>query len=460
MATLRNAIADARTALINYTPLTDLISADKITFGNSPQKDVMPRIVIEVSGVEYQPTFKEARKSQVFQMDFGVYAKSVDQCTAIMDEVRYALEAYTSADFAIRLVDETFQADVDNNMFGVIFAEFTDSVGDTNTNVAGTGQTLTELIDFYVQETTGVVPAFNATGQPGEGATALWSVRRIADGYTGPLLQVGKPDTVTNTYTDVTDISEADYVDYYVENGYSSQDDSSGDMWHVLRVYDQIGSNDLVYDWQESGTVTTVGPRIGFDCGSYHINFSQTGKGFVSVSQVRYDNFTCIAETAQTSLRKVVFGGAMHPDGQPYDYFALQTWNSNSNHGMYRMMAGNGFNYTDVSTINEILQPAYPGSVDIRRGMGMSRQDAVVTCHTGVNSFKHESVSNVPTAGATCNVGWSADDYNDASSGNDMFMGAVYFSGVFKDNEDLTACTEAFTDEVGYRQHRQVLTSY
>ena len=394
-----------------------------------------------------------------------------------MDEVRQALDTYQSSDFAVRVTDESFQAEVDNVLLGVVVATFQDAAGIPGFDTSA-AETLSAVQEDLAQAQTDLAaaqaaeqalqdqldainnpPAFNATGQPGEGADALWSTRRIADGYTGPLLQVGKPDTVNNTYTDLTDISEADYVDYYVENVYASQDDSSGDMWHVLRVYDQIGSNDLVHDWQESGTVTDAGPRLAFDCGSYHVANAQARAGFVSESQVRYDHFTCIAETAQTSVKKTVFGGAKHPDGHPFDYFAIQTWNSNTNHGLFRMMVGNGTNFTDVSTTNELIQPAYPGSVDIRRGMGLSRQNAVVTSHTGVNSFKHETVPNIPTSGATCHIGWSSDGYNDASSGNDMFMGAVYFSEEFKDTAYLTECTEAFTDAVGYRQHRQVLTN-
>lgn len=477
VVTLRNAILEARAALTGATALTDLVPERNITFGNSPQKDRMPRIVIEVSSAEYEATFTQSRKVQTFTVEYAVYSKSVDTCTAIMDEVRQALDTYQSSDFAVRVTDESFQAEVDNVLLGVVVATFQDAAGipGFDTSAAETliavqedlAQAQTDLAaaqasEQALQDQLDLInnpPAFNATGQPGEGADALWCVRRIAENYTGPLLQVGKPDTVNNVYTDITDISEADYANYYVENQFSSQAGSDGETWHVLRIYDQIGSNDLVYDWQEGGVVTQVGPRLSFDCGSYHVNYAQVGKGFASESQVRYDNFTCISETAQASSRKFTFGGAKHPQNQPYDYFAMQTWNSNSNHGMYRMMVGDSITFTDVSTLTQLIEPAYPGNLDIRRGLGLSRQGSVATCHTGVNSFKHETVTTVPAANSTCHVGWSSDGYNDAASGNDMFMGAVYFSGEFKDTQDLTECTEAFTDAIGYRQHRQVLTN-
>jgi len=58
-----------------------------------------------------------------------VYSKSVDTCTAIMDEVRQALDTYQSSDFAVRVTDESFQAEVDNVLLGVVVATFQDAAG-------------------------------------------------------------------------------------------------------------------------------------------------------------------------------------------------------------------------------------------------------------------------------------------------------------------------------------------
>ena len=486
MATLRQAIIDGRNALVNYTPLTDLISADKITFGNSPQKETMPRIVLEVSGVEYTPTFNEARKAQVFQMDFGVYSKTVDQCTAIMDEVRYALEAYTSADFSIRLVDETFQADVDNNLFGVIFAEFTDSVGDTNTNVAGTGKTLGELaaqdaanttdltvnqlVDFYVQETTGEVPAFNATGQLGEGTDSLWALRVIAEDYTGPLVQVANYDTLSGyTFSEVVDVYEADLGDYYIESGFAHYEANlqDGKTWVVTRIYDQIGNNDLVWDIAEieaESGVVPIAARLAFDAGAYHVAHAENPYGFVSENQVRYDNFTCVVEAISTSqgpsssARKVSFGGAKHPDGQDYDYFALQSYNNYGDAGMYRIMCGNGNTFTDVSEASALVAPVFAGNLDVRRTLSISREGTNVTAHSGINSFFKDNAL-APAAGATCYIGWANNNYHPAGGTGDGFYGAAYISEEYKNNADLTTYSEAFADAIGYRNHRKILTN-
>ena len=125
VVTLRNAILEARAALTGATALTDLVPERNITFGNSPQKDRMPRIVIEVSSAEYAATFTQSRKVQTFTVEYAVYSKSVDTCTAIMDEVRQALDTYQSSDFAVRVTDESFQAEVDNILLGVVVATFT-----------------------------------------------------------------------------------------------------------------------------------------------------------------------------------------------------------------------------------------------------------------------------------------------------------------------------------------------
>ncbi len=129
IVTLRNAILEARAALTGVTAVTDLVPERNITFGNSPQKDTMPRIVIEVSSAEYDATYTQSRKVQTFTVEYAVYSKSVDTCTAIMDEVRHALDAYTSSAFSVRVTDESFQAELDNVLLGVVVATFQDAAG-------------------------------------------------------------------------------------------------------------------------------------------------------------------------------------------------------------------------------------------------------------------------------------------------------------------------------------------
>ena len=127
--TLRQAIIEARKALTDSADVIALVGDLKITFGNSRQADPNPRIVIEVSGSEYTPTFLQSRKVQTFTVEYACYSDSVDECTQIMDAVRVALDTYVSSDFSVRVSDESFQADVDNNLLGVVVATFQDTIG-------------------------------------------------------------------------------------------------------------------------------------------------------------------------------------------------------------------------------------------------------------------------------------------------------------------------------------------
>lgn len=127
--TLRDAIKEARAAIVASSAVTSLVGDLKITFGNSRQADPNPRIVIEVSGSEYTPTFLQSRKVQTFTVEYACYSNSVDECTQIMDAVRVALDTYVSSDFSVRVSDESFQADVDNNLLGVVVATFQDTIG-------------------------------------------------------------------------------------------------------------------------------------------------------------------------------------------------------------------------------------------------------------------------------------------------------------------------------------------
>ena len=143
VVTLRNAILEARAALTSNADLTALVPVAQITYGNSPQKDVMPRIVIEASGTEYDATFMASRKVQTFTLEYAVYSDSVDACTNIMDKMRDALDIYDSSEFSIRVTDESFQAEVDGTLVGVVVATFQDADG-----APGFGAGLTALNDL------------------------------------------------------------------------------------------------------------------------------------------------------------------------------------------------------------------------------------------------------------------------------------------------------------------------
>ena len=108
----------------------DVVPANRISYGNSPQKTVTPRIVLEVSGTTYSPTFDDDRKVRTYTVDYAVYSKSVAECTDIMERIQTVIRQHETGaannglGFDVRLTDETLQAEVDGVLVGVVQATF------------------------------------------------------------------------------------------------------------------------------------------------------------------------------------------------------------------------------------------------------------------------------------------------------------------------------------------------
>ena len=106
----------------------DVVPAQRITYGNSPQKQQKPRIVLEVSGTTYTPTFDDDRKVKTFTVDYAVYSDSVAQCTDVMARIQTVIRQHevpsNGLGFDVRLTDETLQAEVDGVLVGVVQATF------------------------------------------------------------------------------------------------------------------------------------------------------------------------------------------------------------------------------------------------------------------------------------------------------------------------------------------------
>ena len=128
MSGIKDVVKAARLILTEDGDVTDLVPESKISFGNSPQKAVKPRIVIEVSGTTYSPTFYNDREAKTYTIDYAIYSNSVGQCATIMETVQAAIASYpqpsVQVPWTIRLVDETFQAEVDGVLVGVVSATF------------------------------------------------------------------------------------------------------------------------------------------------------------------------------------------------------------------------------------------------------------------------------------------------------------------------------------------------
>lgn len=487
VVTLRNAILEARAALTGAPALTALVPERSITFGNSPQKDLMPRIVIEVSGAEYDATFTQSRKVQTFTVEYAVYSKSVDTCTAIMDEVRQALDTYQSSDFAVRVTDESFQAEVDNVLLGVVVATFQDAAGIPGFDASAAETLIAVQEDLAAaqsdlaqaqadaaaaQESEAALqaqldaintpPAFNATGQVGEDATALWSLRRIAEGYTGPILQIADANTVNGTddgWTDVRDINESEFKNYYIldygdTNSPSAED---GREWIVTRIYDQIGSNDLVWEAEEAKTVTgswpQFGPRLQFHSGAWSVNSARNPYGFATANELRFDRFTAVADThTGDGARHLIFGAADTPLNAPYAYWAMSTWNSTSQ--STAMWVGNGAGSSGTDYVNVVDPTATEVHVNGgRRAMAISRKPLEANYYDGAGgSTTSIAVSKDPAALSTTKAGWATDNYNHTGSSDDAFFGAVYMEGVYKTEAETKALLLDFSNNrVQYR---------
>ena len=108
--------------------VTEVVPAQRISYGNSPQKQQKPRIVLEVSGTTYTPTFDDDRKVKTFTVDYAVYSDSVAQCTDVMERIQTVIRQHevpsNGLGFDVRLTDETLQAEVDGVLVGVVQATF------------------------------------------------------------------------------------------------------------------------------------------------------------------------------------------------------------------------------------------------------------------------------------------------------------------------------------------------
>lgn len=112
---MRTLLSEVRTALTSYSGLTALIPASKITFARRPQRDQMPGLTVTLGNVEYEPVTQSYAASTTYRVDITIFAKSADQATEIHDQVKLAMLAVNSSNFLVRIFDERYFVDVDNN---------------------------------------------------------------------------------------------------------------------------------------------------------------------------------------------------------------------------------------------------------------------------------------------------------------------------------------------------------
>jgi len=121
---MRTLLQDVRSALTSYDDLTALLPASKITFARRPQRDQMPGITFSVGNVEYDETKQDYAAATTYRVDITIFGESADQCTEIHDEVKNAMLAVDNDEFTVRIFDERYFVDVDNNHQAYVSAQW------------------------------------------------------------------------------------------------------------------------------------------------------------------------------------------------------------------------------------------------------------------------------------------------------------------------------------------------
>jgi len=129
---MRTLLSEVRSALTGYTDLTDLIPASKITFARRPQRDELPGLTFAIGLVEYDETVQSFAAATTYRVDITAYARSADEATNIHDQIKLALLAANSSVFRIRIADERYFVDVDNNHMAYVNCTWQINSGLTN----------------------------------------------------------------------------------------------------------------------------------------------------------------------------------------------------------------------------------------------------------------------------------------------------------------------------------------
>lgn len=386
--TLRNAILEARAALTGVTAVTDLVPARNITFGNSPQKDTMPRIVIEVSSAEYDATFTQSRKVQTFTVEYAVYSDSVDTCTAIMDEVRLALDSYTSSAFAVRVTDESFQAEVDNVLLGVVVSTFQDAVGapgydatlgtqlndalaDVAAWEAATGMTLTEFLNPFVGP---------LDSQEYDDTPLAVSMRRLKGAYTGPCMRIRR--TSDNQHLDIGFDSNGDLDTAAIENF------CAGTIGTVQTWYDQsLSRNHMTQD------ILAQQPVI-YDNGAV---ITRNGKPAMIEQGVKNNGCSLVNTTFSMGAYYSASGvfGLSTPDVSAIA-FGTKSYNASSNgyaNDGYMVLADNGAGAPSNAT-KSLCNIFFNGVKEVQNNTYITRGEIYDIVITGQKAISVHNVAN------------------------------------------------------------------
>lgn len=112
---MRALLVAVRKALTDDTSLTALIPAERITFARRPQRDEMPGITFSIGTVLYDETILVANTATTYRVNINIYGETADSTTRIHDVIKTIMINYSSSTYDVRLEDERYAVDVDNN---------------------------------------------------------------------------------------------------------------------------------------------------------------------------------------------------------------------------------------------------------------------------------------------------------------------------------------------------------
>jgi len=117
---MRSLLTAVRSQLINDTAITDEVSADKITFARRPQRDEMPGITFSLGTVGYDESIPLSTEAITYRVNVNIYGRTADETTLIHDLVKANLQGIDSNVYYVRLEEERYGVDVDNNHVAMV----------------------------------------------------------------------------------------------------------------------------------------------------------------------------------------------------------------------------------------------------------------------------------------------------------------------------------------------------
>lgn len=121
---MRTLLQQVRSALTSHEALTNLVSAEKITFARRPQRDQLPGITMAIGNVIYDETKQSELSAISYRVDVIIYGRSADETTEIHDAIKQAFLNVSSSTFNVRLMDERYFVDADDIHSGFVSARW------------------------------------------------------------------------------------------------------------------------------------------------------------------------------------------------------------------------------------------------------------------------------------------------------------------------------------------------